>query len=186
MARYVLTDQYGRYLNTLIWDGVAPLTLTPGHSLVEEGQFTPLPGEGSPYHVWNDTTHAYELDTGLLQAARDQRWEACKAYRDNVRNMGGFLVAGQYWFHSDTPSKIDQLGLLNATMLNSLPPTDWSLMDGSSVPLTSQLVGAIFQTAMIIRGTNFAVAKVHKAAIYASNDPLNYDFTTGWPLVFGE
>lgn len=187
MDRYVLVDAYGKYVNTILWDGASPLTLPPGVTAVGEEEYTPVVGEGSPYHVWNDSTHQYDLSTDLLQAARDARWEDCKRYRDDVRNNGGFLVAGTYWFHSDTPSKIDQLGLVNAMMMNVLPPVEWSLLDGSTALLTPTLVQQIFQTAMTVRGSNFAISKAHKASIYASTDPLNYDFTGGgWVPIFGE
>lgn len=188
MGRYVITDAYGRYRNTILWNGVSPLSLSNGDSAVAEEAYVPLPGEGSPYHLWNSTTHQYELSEALMEQARATKWEEIKEYREKIRNSSGFKVAGLYWFHSDTPSRFDQLGLVNAMMMNALPAnTPWTLMDGTEVLLTTPIIQGVFAAHMNLRGTNFAVSKAHKAALWASTDPLNYDFTGGgWVPIFGE
>lgn len=143
------------------------------------------PVRPSVYHVWNPTTFQYEISEQLLADARLARWEELKAYR-TLRTARGFPV-GTYWFHSDTPSKLQHLGLLNAVMLNALPAgQEWKLMDGTKVTLTPILVQQIFGAALQRESANFTKAEEHRLGLNLSADPLNYDFTTGWPPLFGE
>lgn len=184
MQRYVIADEFGRRVNTIMWDGESALSLGAGYFLTLESEFVPLANEGSPYHEWDGTEYA--LNTAKVEEAKAVVWEQIKAYRDDVRNIGGFPV-GTYWFHSDTPSKIDQLGLVNAVIMEALPSgKDWKLMDGTKVTLTAPLVQQIFGSAMTRRSANFDKAEEHRVLMEASEDPLNYDYTTGWPPVFGE
>lgn len=139
----------------------------------------------SAYHVWHPVTFEYEVSAALLDQARAARWEEIKEYRSQ-RTAGGIPV-GPYWFHSDTPSKLQHLGLLNARMLNVLPAgQQWKLMDGTFVTLTTTLVEQIFGAAMQRESANFTRAEQHRALMNASTDPANYDFTTGWLPIFGE
>lgn len=157
---------------------------TPVAYLEETVQYISPP---SAYHVWNASTFAYEVSADLLEAARQAKWEEIKDYRENVRNSGGFLVAGLYWFHSDTPSRFDQLGLVNAMILSVLPATSWSLMDGTEVALTAPIVQGVFGGHMTLRGTNFQVSKAHKTALWLDPDPANYNYLGGgWVPIFGE
>lgn len=184
MQRYVIADEFGRRVNTIMWDGESVLSLGAGYFLTLESEFVPLANEGSPYHEW-DGVDSYVLNPTRVQEAKDAVWEQIKAYRAE-RTAGGIPV-GSYWFHSDTPSKLQHLGLVNAMMMSALPPgQQWKLMDGSFVTLTTTLVQQIFGAAMTREGDNFAKAEEHKTALYASNDPLNYEFTTGWPAIYGE
>ena len=184
MQRYVIADEFGRRVNTILWDGESALSIGAGYTLSLEAEFIPLPNEGSPYHNWNGTEYA--LDPAKVAEAKEAVWEQIKAYRDDVRNIGGFPV-GTYWFHSDTPSKIDQLGLVNAMMMGALPTgKDWKLMDGTKVTLTVPLVQQIFGSAMARRSANFDKAEEHRVLMEASEDPLNYDYTTGWAPIYGE
>lgn len=185
MERYVVVDQYGRYISTIMWDGVATLTLSAGLSTVLESNFVPLANEGSPYYYWDENLQEYALDSNLLTKIKDEKWEELKDYRSQ-RTVGG-IVVGNNWFHSDQPSKLQHLGLLSAVMLNALPPgLMWKTMSGTFVEMTPALVQQIFAAALQKEASDFAVAEGHKAGIYASSDPLNYDYRTGWIPVYGE
>ena len=128
-------------------------------------------------------------------------WEQIKAERDR-RKAGGVLVnvAGvDKWFHTDADSRIQQLGLKdkardmltaggivadNIVVLGQ--SVQWKTMDGSFVPLTVQLVFDIFSAVGDLEAQLFANAEAHRAAMEASGDPGSYDFSGGWPLMFGE
>lgn len=183
MQRYVIADEFGRRINTIMWDGESVLSIGAGFNLILESEFVPLANEGSPYHDWDGTEYA--LNPDKVAEAKAAVWEQIKAYRAE-RTAGGISV-GPYWFHSDTPSKLQHLGLVNAMMMSALPANQsWKLMDGSFVTLTTTLVQQIFGAAMTREGDNFAKAEEHKAALESSSDPLNYDFTTGWAPIYGE
>lgn len=113
-----------------------------------------------------------------------QVWERIKAERDHRTENGGYK-AGTKWFHSDQKSRSQQLGLV---LLGSIIPAglQWKTMDGSFVTMTQQLAGQVLAAAAASDQAIFAAAETHKAAMEASQDPAAYDFSTGWPKVFGE
>lgn len=109
-------------------------------------------------------------------------WEAIKGERDRRIQTGGYKV-GAKWFHSDTFSRTQQMGLV---MLGAGIPanTPWKTMDGTTVTMTQTLAGQIFATAAASDIAIFAAAEAHKAAMEASADPASYDFSAGWPAIF--
>ena len=116
--------------------------------------------------------------------SKAQVWEAIKAERDRRIQSGGYKV-GSKWFHSDTFSRTQQMGLV---MLGASIPanTPWKTMDGTTVTMTQTLAGQIFATAAASDIAIFAAAETHKAAMEAAADTAAYDFSGGWPKVFGE
>lgn len=113
-----------------------------------------------------------------------QVWELIKAERDRRTDLGGYKV-GTKWFHSDQKSRSQQLGLV---LLGSNIPanTPWKTMDGSFVTMTQTLAGQILAAAAASDIAIFAAAETHKAAMEAAADPAAYDFSVGWPKVYGE
>jgi hypothetical protein len=112
------------------------------------------------------------------------KWMLIKAERDRRIQSNGYKV-GTKWFHSDTFSRTQQMGLV--MMGASIPAnTPWKTLDGTTVVMTQTLAGQIFATAAGSDIAIFAAAEAHKAAMEASADPAAYDFSTGWPKGFGE
>lgn len=111
------------------------------------------------------------------------KWEAIKAER-NRRKAGGVKV-GAKWFHSDDGSRIQQMGLV---MMGANIPTNlqWKTMDGSFITMTQTLASQVFQAVAASDQAIFTVAEQHKAAMEASADPASYDYSTGWPKIYGE
>lgn len=124
-----------------------------------------------------------ELDTKLLVTKQDLVWQDIKTLRD-TRLSGGFSCQGKWW-HSDNESRIKYLGLL---MLGANMPTTiyWKTMDGSFVNMTPTLAGQIFNTVAGWDTTTFTNAEQHKAAMMQVADPFSYDYSTGWPTIYGE
>lgn len=115
---------------------------------------------------------------------REFRWEAIKKERDRRSQEGGFKVGSQ-WFHSDTFSRTQQMGLV---MLGASLPTgiEWKTMGGAKVVMSPALAQQIFAAAAASDIAIFAAAEAHRAAMLTSADPATYDFSGGWPPVFGE
>jgi len=174
---------YGRLV--LTEKPVAP----PGQHAIEDG-----------VDLINGTYHTKWALVGWsgaeLQTARDAKWEEIKAERDR-RKDGGILVSGN-WFHSDTGSRIQWLGLdrqaekvLNsggntATVLQKLGQNVlWKPMGtGARVPVTVQLAFDVVTGVGDLDAVLFYVAEQHKTAMLASPDPHLYDFSAGWPAQF--
>jgi hypothetical protein len=142
------------------------------------------------YHPERQPLWTYHLDNGrwvpntdLLSQLRDSTWQAIKARRD-LRKDGG-VKAGTKWFHTDASSRVQHLGL--RLLGAAIPPgLMWKTMDGSLVEMTPSLCASIFLAVLTQDTQTFAVAEQHRSAVYASLDPVSYDFTTGWPPIFGE
>lgn len=110
-------------------------------------------------------------------------WDAIKAERDR-RKAGGVKV-GAKWFHSDDASRIQQMALV--MMGASIPAgLQWKTMDGSFITMTQAVAGNVFAAAAASDQAIFSVAEGHRVAMEAIADPESYDYSTGWPKIYGE
>ena len=131
------------------------------------------------------TEEAAEIDSriaGALGSSRANRWLEIKALRDAKTQSGGYQVAGK-WYHSDTFSRTQQLGLV---MLGASIPAglQWKTMDGSFVTMTQSLAAQVFAAAAAQDIAVFSRAEVLRAQVNASSDPGSIDITTGWPATY--
>lgn len=118
------------------------------------------------------------------KATAEHVWSLIKAERDRRIRTGGFKV-GEVWFHSDPKSRSQQqaLFLLSSNLPDGL---QWKTMDGSFVAMTTQLAQMLLAAAMASDIAIFEAAEAHRSAMETSVDPSAYDFSAGWPLMFGE
>lgn len=101
--------------------------------------------------------------------------------RDMRKRASGYSV-GEYWFHSDIESKIEQIGLL--LLGDDIPPgLMWKTMGGVEVAMTPQLARSLFLAGVSSTASKFAAAKQHVAHIEA-NGWEGHDFFTGWPPAY--
>jgi hypothetical protein len=127
-------------------------------------------------------------------AARVAKWETIKAERDRRKALG--VKVGAHWFHSDDPSRIQQLGLarkadrLEASGGSMDTPFSgpgpggilaWKTIGGSFVPMTPTLAQQISEAIEALDLGVFAAAEGHRMAMEASENPESYDFSGGWP-----
>ena len=69
----------------------------------------------------------------------------------------------------------------------SLPAgLQWKTLDGSFVTMTPTLASSIFSAAAASDQAIFAKAEWHKVSMETSSDPASYNFSQGWPLIYGE
>lgn len=114
-------------------------------------------------------------------------WEQIKVKRDQCKAGGVKVKVGTVnkWFHSDEASRIQQMGLV--MMGASIPANlQWKTLDGSFVTMTQAVAQSVFAAAAASDQAIFAVAEGHRAALAACEDPAVYDYSTGWPAIFGE
>ena len=146
--------------------------LTPGAQSVSDlggGAYSITEAGGATRPATSEEIHA----AAVLYVA-----EQIKAERD--RRKGAGCPVGGHVFHSDDSSRIQQLGLV--MMGASLPAgIMWKTADNGFVEMTPTLAGQIF-AAQATRDTMlFAVAQQHIAGAAAAANPLEYDYSTGWP-----
>ena len=132
---------------------------------------------------WVYDGHAFNAPLPDLTALRAAHWDAIKVERDKRIQTGGYQAAGK-WFHSDTFSRTQQMGLV---MMGAGIPggLQWKTMDGSFVTMTQTLAGQVFAAAAASDAAIFARAEQIKATMEA--DPAAFDLAAhAWPAVFGE
>lgn len=105
----------------------------------------------------------------------EERWVKIKALRDIKTQTGGYKVNNK-WFHSDTFSRTQQMGLV---MMGSNMPSNlsWKTLDGSFIKMTPLLAQQIFAAAAFQDSALFAYAETLK-----SNTSL--DLELGWPETY--
>lgn len=129
------------------------------------------------------------------KATTDEIWTLIKSMCDAIK-AGGVKV-GTKWYHTDSDSRIQHLGLLekaraaraaggtDATRLQALgQDIKWKTMDGSFIYLTVKHAEDIFAAVTDLDAAAFAAAETHRVAMEASADPAAYDFSVGWPATF--
>ena len=128
----------------------------------------------------------FEIAEEVLVDNQEKVWSAIKALREDRTLNGGVKVADK-WFYTDLKSTAQYNTLTNVGVCNpTLSIPGWKTMDGSFVEMTLALVNQIQLAGITSQAQTYAVAEAHKAAMLASTDPSSYDYSTGWPLIFGE
>jgi hypothetical protein len=164
------------------------LTNTPSILRTTDGSFIPADPANTDYAAYQswlaEGNTPEPADKPTLAEIKTAKWEAIKAERERRTLSGGYQAGGK-WFHSDLISRGQQLGL---NVLNgSVPPgIMWKTMDGSFIEMTWALAQQILAAASQSDRAIFLAAEAHRAAMEASADPANYDFSGGWPPVYGE
>jgi hypothetical protein len=136
--------------------------------------------DARPQWTWISNEWLY---VATLAERQENAWEAIKRFRD-ARQAGGVKV-GLKWFHTDVDSRIKQIGLV---MMGANIPANlnWKTMDGTFTVMTPTMASQIFGSVAAFDQATFAKAEQHKAAMLASATPEAYDFSTGWPAIYGE
>ena len=142
-----------------------------------------LSAKGEYEQQWEVVSLSAEQSAENLSKAKEQKWEAIKAERDRRKYLG--VKVGANWFHSDDPSRIQQLALV--LMGNSIPAgLRWKTLTMTPPPvfveMTPALAQGIFQATAASDAAIFAAAEAHRIAMEASANPSVYDITTGWPI----
>lgn len=146
-----------------------------------------LEGQSSGKIVSADASGAPVL-TDPAKATAEEMWTAIKAERDRRQLDGGVQVDG-HWFLSTERATGEYNSLINASQgmaSDTFLRAGWRTMDGAQVDMTPALASQILMAGIAQRCAIDDAALAHKAAMEASPDPSAYDFSTGWPVIFGE
>lgn len=140
-----------------------------------------------PEEVGSDEFFSATEPTPTLDQLKVEARQRIKSERDR-RKVGGVKVkigTVDKWFHSDDASRIQQMGLV---MMGAGIPANlqWKTMDGSFVTMTQAVAGNVFAAAAVSDQAIFTAAEMHRVAMEASADPSVYDYSGGWPKVYGE
>ena len=134
------------------------------------------------------TIEPWKTAEEIKEEAISSKTIAIKAKRDDRTQNGGFHVVVDNvtkWFHSDTKSRAQQLALAQAG--TTIPENlQWKTMDGSYITMTPELAQQIVSHSITQESATYLVAETHLAALVASKNPEEYDFSANWPAIFSE
>ncbi|WP_439240852.1 DUF4376 domain-containing protein [Lonepinella sp. BR2474] len=138
----------------------------------------------SNYHQWNDTEWILptEKQAEIKAEQQAQIWEQIKQKRyDNGRN-GVYVKSVDKWFHTNDVSR-QQYTFLRT--LESFPDTDWKVMDNSFVKLNKALLDELSLAMFNHEQADFKNAEMHRMKMLQAENPLDYDYSTGWSAIYG-
>jgi hypothetical protein len=166
---------------------------------------TPVLTSGQWRHNWSIVARTSQEAATTLAGAYSEVEERIKSFRDNRLVNGGFPVtvnSVKKWVHSDTFSrtqwpmivrradKVDASGGdMDAILLkrDGTGPLVWKLKGGTGyLPLTANLALQIAQNGEVQDEATFQRCEILIAQMRATANPYVFDFTHGWPEVFGE
>lgn len=140
---------------------------------------TPSTPKPSAHHVWQDDGWELGVDKSEIQA---QAWERIKQKRHEKTRGGVYIKSVGKWFHTDDPSRTQYLAL---QILPSLPPDlMWKTMDNSFVKMDKELLTELAMTILQTEQANFTNAEKHRLAMFQAENPLEYDYLTGWSAIY--
>jgi hypothetical protein len=170
-------DLYGWYAGQ--GEGARTTPIAPANT-----SQTTTPGElraNFTGYEWVDLPYTTPAPIDTLTPARAAVWERIKSLRDHKTQSGGYTTGGK-WFHSDTFSRTQQIGLV--LMGAGVPAVQWKTMDGTFVTMTQTLAGQIFAAAAAQDQAMFAHAEALHASVDASETPTEIDINAGWPATY--
>lgn len=107
-----------------------------------------------------------------------QMWERIKQKRHDNARGGVYIKSIGKWFHNDDPTRTQYLAL---QLLPQLPENlIWKTMDNEFVPMTKALLTEIAMTMLTEEQNDFANAERHRLSMLQAENPLEYDYSTGW------
>ncbi|QLB23713.1 hypothetical protein A6B44_08845 [Pasteurella skyensis] len=143
-----------------------------------------IPKRPSEYHelIDNKWILNQEAKAKKLKKEQKQAWENIKKHRDKLSQSG--VKVGDKWFHSD---EISHLRLMTLKQLPALPENlQWKTMDGSFVIMTEELLSNVINARLLTEIANFKNGERHKMLMLQSENPLEYDFSSGWCEIYEE
>lgn len=152
-------------------------------------ELLPINNPDIPYgdvYIWNVEQNQWvvspELDAYKYVAQQDEMWELIKKRRLQAVTSGVYVESVDKWFHTDEISVTTYSTIAGMIALDNYEPLQWKVMDNTwlllTVPLFKELQTAISTKTNVI----YTVAEQHKAAMLQADNPLDYDFSTGWEI----
>lgn len=130
--------------------------------------------------IQNQWVVSPELDAYKYLENQDEIWELIKERRLQAVTSGVYVESVDKWFHTDEVSVTSYSTIAGMIALDNYEHVQWKTMDNTWVLLTIPIFKEL-QTAMSQKtNTNYAIAEQHKSNMMKSDNPLKYDFSTGW------
>lgn len=183
MGRYaVYKESDGKIINVMVMPEqyIGDFEVGLGHAIVEVDNAV---SDISHIIVNGKAIISPELDNIEPKAIQQERvWELIKERRLQAVTSGVYVESVDKWFHTDEVSMTTYSTIAGMIALNNYEPVQWKVMDNTWLLLTESLFKEL-QTAISVKTSAiYTVAEQHKAAMLQADNPLDYDFSTGWEI----
>lgn len=132
--------------------------------------------------VWDEGSWvepAYK-DIRNIDEIRDSVWESIKELRTQSLSSDVFVKSAVKFFPTDSQSLVRYNNIGNMISLGNYTPIQWKVSDNTWVDLTEDIYLDL-QRAIVERDNYlFNLAEEHKAKMLESDNPEEYDYSTGW------
>ncbi|MDH2927368.1 DUF4376 domain-containing protein [Lonepinella koalarum] len=109
-------------------------------------------------------------------------WEKIKQKRHENGRAGVYVESVDKWFHTDDNSRQQYIFLRTLENYSTL---QWKTMDNSFVALDKALLDELSLVILNNEQADFTNAETHRLNMLQAENPLDYDFSTGWSETYG-
>lgn len=173
---YIISDEEEHHIRTTMDNG--------GVLWLDNGEIKWSGARPDELHVWNNITKSWDIDTELQDAKKEtiqeKVWEEIKKKRDSQVMGGVFIPSVSKVFQTDPTSAIVYAQIGNMISLNIYETINWKVLDNTFVPMTEELFKELQTILARITQLTYDIAEQHKSAMLLSDNPEEYDYTTGW------
>lgn len=137
---------------------------------------------------WNGSAWVIseEKRLALLESQRQQVRDAINALRDNKINGGVYVPAIDKWIDTDATAERNILSVKATFDLFGDQEIPWTFADNSVAMINKEKLLVIWQVLMEAKTGNHANALKHKAMVEQVENPLEYDYSSGWTQTYEE
>lgn len=176
VTMYLVTKEEERQIRETIEGG--------GEFWVENNEVKVSGPKMVEYMKFNFDTKLWTEDPDLkakyLERVRNEVWERIKHKRSQAMGSGVYHPQLKKWFHTDAEAQRNYAILGHAINSYYYQPKQWKTMDGTFIEMNKQVFSDVIALALKKADDDYRNAEIHKAKLMQSNDPLAYDFSTGW------
>lgn len=133
-------------------------------------------------HEWDSDSQTWLVNPQLKAEQQSQMWARIKQKRhDNLRS-GVYIQSVGKWLHNDDDSRAQYTFM--RTMATLPENMLWKTMDNRFIPMTRELLDELSMQLLLDEQADFANAERHRAAMLQADNPLDYDYSSGWTATF--
>lgn len=135
-------------------------------------------------YIWDNSQNQWvicpELDAYKYLDEQKEVWENIKKLRYQKMVGGVFVPSLNKWVHTDEAASTQYAFIGLRIMQGTYTPITWKAMDNTFIQLTKEVFIELQECMMEQTQTIHAKAEYHKLMMEASENPLEYDYTTNW------
>ncbi|AWX15594.1 hypothetical protein CEP48_05140 [Mergibacter septicus] len=128
-----------------------------------------------------------EVDREVLKAEQQNAIRnQINALRDKKTAGGVYVQQIDKWIDTDDKAQRNLSNIKSSFDLFGEQEIYWTCADNDTIPINKQKLISMWAAIMSVIQQNHANAIKHKTAMLAAENPLEYDYSTGWTTTYDE